>query len=118
KFNANRDPWEFAENMANATGMQLVGVSPSTRSAVYRVPNETNMGTAPVASRNQQILVTQFPGTIEAYNYGRGLATPVDLQQTNPNPRYSNGYDQRRDDAGNRGRGNGYGRRPSYRLTD
>jgi hypothetical protein len=98
--------------------MQLIGVSPSTRSAVYRVTRETNMGTAPVASRNQQLLISQFPGVIEAYNYGLGLATPVDLLATNPNPprRETYNYDQRRGDA--RGRGNAYGRRPSYQLTE
>src|SRR5438132_3748818 len=96
KFTGDRDPWAFAPQMASATGMELVGISPSTRSAVFAVPNEINLSNGTVAARNQATVTNGFPGMVYSYNYGVNYPMPADLQQVHP---YAQD-DQRRDRGG------------------
>lgn len=84
RYNDDIRPWDLATRMANATGMELVGVSPSTNSAVYHVPNETNLSTGAVAAANQRTLTANFPNTIQSYNYGVSIPIPADVQAERP----------------------------------
>ncbi|MBI4503713.1 MAG: hypothetical protein HY700_21450 [Gemmatimonadetes bacterium] len=83
EFYPAADPWDLAPRMASLTGMQLLGVSPSTHSAVFVVVNETTSG-GTVAARNEEVILKQFPGTVSAYNYGQNLELPRDVRQTRP----------------------------------
>jgi hypothetical protein len=108
KFNQNQEPWSLAPQIASATGMQLVGVSPSTNSAVYWVPNETNFEQGTVAARHFKTISDGFPGVVFSYNYGPNYPTPADVTSQAP-------YDPQRDRGGYPGRGRRPG--PGYGST-
>jgi hypothetical protein len=93
KLNPNQDPWDLATRMSSTAAMPLVGISPSTNSAVFTVPNETDMNNGTVANRNEDLLLKQFGSAIVSYNYGQNYPIPTDLQQNRPTT--SNNYDQR-----------------------
>jgi hypothetical protein len=109
KFQNGQEPWRVAPLIASATGMQLVGVSASTNSAVYWVANETNYEQGTVAARHYKTISDGFPGAVMSYNYGPNYPTPADLTSQAP-------YDARRDEMPRRGGrpGNAYG---STRLS-
>jgi len=110
KFNDNVDAWDLSSRIASATGMQLLGTSVSTRSAVFIVTNETNYATGRVAAQNQEFIMSQFPGAVATYNYGQNIVTPADLQM--PQANNPNGQDYRRRTGG------GYGRSRMSRFSD
>jgi hypothetical protein len=115
KFSDKVDPFEMAPRMASASGMELLGVSRSTHTAVFVVTNERST-TGVVAASNQRLLMSQFPNTVQSYNYGQNMATPVDLEQPGPQD-YQDGHrqDVRRDDAQDGRRRDPYNR-PSRRF--
>ena len=84
RMNDGKDAWQFAPRMASATSMQLVGVSVSTNTAVFTVPNETDKGQGIVAQRNQKTIMDGFPGVVQSFNYGVNYPDPKDLQNSPP----------------------------------
>jgi hypothetical protein len=107
--------------MASSTGMQLVGVSVNTNTAVFTVPNETDRATGVVAQRNQKTIMDGFPGVVMSYNYGANYPAPKDLQASRPNPPddRGRGNDYRGTDDRDRRAGDDRGRRgPPVRFSD
>jgi hypothetical protein len=83
-FSPGVEPWDAAQDIARTTGMKLVGVSPSTRAALYILRDETDMAQGTMAATYEEWVLTAFAGMILSYNYGPNLATPVDLQRIRP----------------------------------
>ena len=106
KFNADRQPWDYATQIGSFASMPLIGVSPSTNTAFYTVPNETDLANAPVAVKQQNPILKQFPGVVESYNYGANYPLPGDVQATRPT-QTDNRY-------GNNATGNQSGRNRRY----
>src|ERR1044072_5174912 len=78
KFNDNQRAWDLAPRIQRATAMTFLGVSTSTNTAVFTVPNEATAG------RNQQLVIENFPNTIMSFNYGLNYPRPADLETTAP----------------------------------
>ena len=91
KFRANHQAWDYAPQVASSAAMTLVGVSPSTNSAVYIVPNETDLNNGDVAGRNQALVLRQFSGLVESYSYGANYPLPPDVLTTRA-PQAGAGY--------------------------
>ena len=87
RFEQREEPWDLSDRIRAATAMTLVGISPSTHSAVFMVPNETNYATGERATRNQSLILSSFPGAVVSYNYGRTVPMPADLQTSRPDLR-------------------------------